>query len=196
MKTIQLPTISETFKISWNYFKQTWDLWLLGALFMIVASILQVDKSGFIAILFGMFFALEIVSGRILKFEDLAKNISLYKVWRFVIASFVLTIFVVLGLILFIIPGIYIAIRYGLIPYRYAMNEKLTLREAYEEMKKITAPILTKYFVLNIGLGLIYIFGIVITLGIGLFVFVPMSMLSTAYIYKVIFGWTERKELE
>jgi hypothetical protein len=197
MTTIHLPTISKTLKISWAVYKNTWDMWLLGALLMIVASIFGLDKSGFISILFGMFFALGLLSGKFSNFHDLAKNISLYKLWRFSISLLVLTFFVLLGLVLFILPGIYIAIRYGLVPYRYAMNESMSLKDAYHEMKKVTKPILTKYFVLNIGLCLFFFFAIVLTLGLGLVVFAPMSMISTAYLYKIIFDQVDsKKELE
>jgi uncharacterized membrane protein len=196
MTTIKLPTVSQTLKTSWDLYKQTWDMWILGALAALVASFF-IDASFFIATLFGMLFALHLLHGKNIHFFDLMKEISLYKIFRFSIASIVFGLFMILGFILLIIPGIYIAIRYGYFPFRYAMREDMTMEDVYYEIKGITKKVLTKYFVLNVLTALILIFITVLTLGIGLVVTAPLGIISSAYIYNVLFGHVHgKKELE
>jgi hypothetical protein len=195
MTTIKLPTISKALTTSWDLYKQTWDLWLIGALAAIAGSMF-VDKSFFIATLFGIFYALHLLHGKNINFYDLMKEISLYQIFRFTIANIVLGFFMTLGLICFIIPGIYIAIRYGYFPLRYAMKEDMTMEEVYYEIKGITKKVLTKYFVLNIGLFLILLVISILTLGIGLVATAPIGIISSAYIYNFIFGQVDHKNID
>jgi hypothetical protein len=186
MTHIKLPTIANTLEVSWAIYKKTWDLWIIGIFVAVVASMF-VDKSFFIATLFGMFFGLGLLNGRFTSFIDLMKNISLNQIFRFSIASLVFGLFMMFGLLLFILPGIYIAVRYGYIPFRYATNEDKTLEETYHEVKKVTKNILTKYFILNLGLGIILLIATLATFGLGIFITAPLGMISSAYIYKSIF---------
>lgn len=102
--------------------------------------------------------------------------------FRYVIAAVFYGLMVVFGLILLIVPGIYFALRYQF--YAYALVDKQA--DIFESFK-ISASLtegeklaLLRFFLI---LVLINIAGALVFL-VGLFVTMPLSMLSYAYVYR------------
>lgn len=100
------------------------------------------------------------------------------------ITSWILT---VVGLILFVIPGIYLNIAYGLAIWILIDNPELSFWNALEASRKAITQHWFKFFFLTVILVLIGCIA-AIPLGIGLFWAIPLYLLSMAIVYERIFG--------
>ncbi len=109
---------------------------------------------------------------------------------RYTLVYFVYGFLVVLGLILFIIPGIYLAIRFSFAPI-LSLDKNLSLGEAFAESTKITEGIkwgILKYNITMILLAVGAFAAGIICLIIGiipaLFIFSGVAGISYAYLYR------------
>ena len=106
-----------------------------------------------------------------------------FKVWiNLIILNLLQSIFVVVGLILLIIPGVYLSVGYAFsIPI--LIDKKTAILQALEMSRKTVHPIWFKMFGFFLLLGLINIGGL-IAMAIGLLVTVPTCIyaISSAYI--------------
>lgn len=132
------------------------------ALISIISSILSMVVSiGWISIL------IKLTSGKKAQLEDLWGSVD--RVIPYFIASIAMVIVVLVGLLLFIIPGFYFAIKYMFVPY-LIIDKKLSVGDAFSKSSQMTDGIKWQLvafwfatFVLNI-LGLLaFIVGVVIT---------------------------------
>jgi hypothetical protein len=89
---------------------------------------------------------------------------------------------VVIGTILFIIPGIYIAVRFKFFPYVVIENENASLKDLIKMTYKLSAGHFWILFfflilatILNILGGLAFVIGLVVT--------VPVTVFASAYMY-------------
>lgn len=102
--------------------------------------------------------------------------------WRVLCASLLLAVIVIAGFLLFIIPGIYLALRYQFV-FASIIDKDLTISEAMAESSKITKGNIWKL----LGFGFVEL-GVIIlgmlALGIGVFVAIPVVWLANIYIYK------------
>lgn len=86
------------------------------------------------------------------------------------------------GIILLVIPGIIWSIKFRYFSY-FMVDRGLGPIDALRESAKITRGVKWKLFFLGIVLGLINLAG-ALTLGIGLFVTTPLSMMAETYAYR------------
>lgn len=101
---------------------------------------------------------------------------------RLFFASFLYALLVLLGLILLIVPGIYLSIRYSQIQY-FIVDQDMGISDAFRASFMVTDKTvidLFKYFLLIILFGILTIF----TLFLGLFVLMPVIWITGAYIYR------------
>lgn len=101
---------------------------------------------------------------------------------RLFFASFLYALLVLLGLILLIVPGIYLSIRYSQIQY-FIVDQDMGISDAFRASFMVTDKSvidLFKYFLLIILFGILTIF----TLFLGLFVLMPVIWITGAYIYR------------
>lgn len=109
-------------------------------------------------------------------FKNWAKSLGLL-IWQ--------ELFIFLWALLLIIPGIIKAYSYSMSMYVLADNPDIGIREAMNESKRITKGYKMDLFVLQlsfIGWGLL----VPLTLGIGLFWFIPYVQVTQANAYKKI----------
>ena len=94
-----------------------------------------------------------------------------------------------LGFLLLILPGIYLAVAYGMaVPLK--IERGLDVWEAMETSRKTIQNQWFKVFGLNIVVFLAIIFGAMFTLGIGLIWLSPFAFLTSAVLYNRIFGYS------
>lgn len=213
MKT-QFPTISSLFNKSWPLYKQTWDIWLLGA---IVYLILAYVGGELIAATFGTFLGLYLVRGNFTNVTNLLKETSFYRLYRMFLSSLVYGLFIFLfsiipiifvmmgvgtfsenlnvglGIMFFVLaflfsfPAIYFAIRYSFFPLYYTENENIDLERAYNHVKAVTKNKFWKLFLVSfVSAVCTLLFGLV-TLGIGLFIAIPVITIMNSQLYVDLF---------
>lgn len=106
------------------------------------------------------------------------------RVWRYVGASLVYTLFVVGGLLLLVVPGIYALIRLQFFSY-IIVEENVGPIEALKKSAAITQGHVGALF-----LFLLMAFGLLVVsalpFGLGLLVSVPVSMLASVFVYRAL----------
>lgn len=111
------------------------------------------------------------------------------KVWPLTAAYLLISLLVIVGFVLLVIPGIYLAVAFSLALFPiYFSNLDIT------ESLKITRKVITKrwfsFFLFLIVLILVNVLGL-IALGIGILVSAPVTYLALYAAYKDIFGFDE-----
>jgi uncharacterized membrane protein len=103
---------------------------------------------------------------------------------RYFGATLIYALIVLVGLVLFIVPGIILAIRHGY--YGYAMvDQRLGVRASLEASATLTEGSKGKIFLLALAIAGIVVVSI-IPLGLGLIASVPMAMVSGAVVYEML----------
>ena len=89
---------------------------------------------------------------------------------------------VLIGLILLIIPGIYIALRYGFFAY-FIIDKDTKIMESFEKSANVTKGIKWQLIVFALAMLGVNILGF-LCLGIGLLFTIPVTSLSFAVLYR------------
>jgi hypothetical protein len=111
------------------------------------------------------------------------RDIVYYKpIVKYVLASIITGIVVILGLVLLIIPGVILAIRLQYTTY-LIVDKNLGPIEAIKKSWSVTRGNTWNLFFFGILLGLINILGVVCLL-VGLFITIPLGMLATTFVYR------------
>lgn len=113
-------------------------------------------------------------------FSDLFNGYPL--LLNFFVGSILYALVVFLGLILFIIPGIYFAIKYQFYSY-FIVDKKMGAIEAMKASGKITQGVKLHLIIFSFALGILNLLGM-LALGIGLLVTIPVTMLAYAHVYR------------
>lgn len=124
------------------------------------------------------------------EYEDLYSGYRNF--WNMLAGSILYALIVIGGLILFIVPGIYWAVKYWF--YRYFIVDKgMGPIDALKRSGQVTYG--AKWWVLLFALVVIgiNILG-ALACGIGLFVTVPITMVATAYVYRQMLSTERRTE--
>jgi uncharacterized membrane protein len=101
---------------------------------------------------------------------------------NYVIATILVGIIVMIGMLFFIIPGIFLGIRLQM--YTWAIVDKqVGPLEALQLSWDITRGSVWNLILFGLLLGLVNILGL-LALGIGMVVTGPLSMLATGYVYR------------
>jgi uncharacterized membrane protein len=144
-------------------------------LMRIVSSFLQVVMSmGLIRI------SLRFVDNQQAGTNDLFSCFHLF--FRYLFASIIFAVFVLLGLALLIVPGIILALKFQFYDY-FIIDKELGIMESLERSGKITEGALWELFRFAITLIGINILG-ALCFGVGLLVTIPTSMLAMAHVYR------------
>ena len=97
-------------------------------------------------------------------------------------------ILVVLGMFLFLLPGIYLLISYSLaLPLK--AERGLGIWDCLETSRKAITTAWFKFFAFNVSLGLLVLIGSALSLGIGLIWLIPFWALSIGILYRQVFGY-------
>lgn len=194
-------SIKEALSVGWGKTKQNFWLWVAILITMAVVNMVmgwlddQVDN-GFLSMLLGIVgyvsqlvlelgvvsIALKLLADQAAKYTDL---FALYaQVPQFLLATILGGIMTVVGLIVFIIPGIYIAVRLSQTAFLIA-DWKLSGIEALKKSWEITRGHTLQLFFLILVVSVLNIIGAVLFL-VGLFVTIPVTTLAMAYVYRKI----------
>jgi len=118
------------------------------------------------------------------KLDDLLSSFHL--VLGYFAAALVYFIIVVAGLLLFVVPGVIWSIKYSMFPY-FIVDQQMGPIEAIKASGKATSGAKWQLFLFGSLLMLVNLGGL-LALGIGLFVSIPVAMLSYAYVYRQLAG--------
>lgn len=141
----------------------------------IVSFVVQIIISiGFIKIF------LYIFDGKEAVVKDLFRHYKLF--WKYLFVSLLYGFIVLLGLIVLILPGIYLAIRYSLASV-LIIDRDISVMQAFSESARLTHNTRWKILGLMIVLALVNLLGLLL-LGIGLFVTIPITTLAFIFVYR------------
>jgi uncharacterized membrane protein len=161
-----ISAISSVFQIQKNP--------LLSLVFSLIKIIVGLSISiGFIGI------ALDFVDGKKPKVFDVFQTKSIV---NYFVVSMVTSIATLVGLILFIIPGIIIAIKLQLATY-LVVDKNMGISDSLNKSWEMTKGVKLNLFLFGFLLALINLLG-VLCLVVGLIVTVPLTMVATAYVYR------------
>ncbi len=128
--------------------------------------------------------AFKLIKNQETSFGDLFKGFQYFI--PLVLASLLSGIFIILGMALLIIPGIYLAIAYSFVN-QLIIDRNLGFWQAMETSRKIITKQWFSFLGLVLILSLINIVGL-IPVGLGLFVTVPLTICTLAVAYDDIVG--------
>lgn len=196
-------SIGECFAVGWQRFKEhaglfvgiaflAWGAGMLGSI-LVDTTYRYIEPSRSLLDLltslvsYWLYFGMTIVGFRALDRQPTGLGDLLVLDWRFVryiVATLLYCLIVVLGLICFIIPGVYLAIRYGLVWYAITDGHK-TLGEAFRESALLTRGVKWHLFLFAlVSLGVL-ILGM-LAFGFGVLVATPVSLLASLHLYRVL----------
>lgn len=149
------------------------------ALNFIINLFISAMMAGFIAL------AIKHLNGQPIVFKDDFFSVSTI-LNVLVIAAFLTNLFTIIGIILLLIPGIYLSIAYCLTYWIIVDNPGIGAWQAMETSRKIVTKHWFKFFLLMFLLVCICFLS-AIPLGIGIFWTFPLMILSIGTVYKKIF---------
>lgn len=201
-------SIKEIIGTSWRLFTNHWGV-LLGTLLIVMllngafsfaTEVVGDDSPGGVVITLcsiavsivvqlGMYrMWLDLTRGKEVRVEQLFSEYLLSP--RYLGASIAYFIMIFVGFLLFIIPGIYLSIKYGY--YGYAMvDRRLSITDSFKLSAQITEGY--KWQLLLLGLayaGLVIVS--IIPLGLGLLATIPMAMIGGAITYITLLSLSEQ----
>lgn len=147
---------------------------LQGILAMIAITIVSVVVgAGFVVIL------LKIAKGEHAVYRDIVPPARL--VWNYFVVSAFSGLITVLGLILLIVPGVYLFLRYSMV--RFAIIDGAGIQESFRISARMTEGIKWRLLGLILVFVLINIAGALFLL-IGLLITIPVTMIGFAHVYQ------------
>lgn len=141
--------------------------------------------AGFIIVVFMLF------KGQEVRFSDFFKGFNYFL--PLVLASIVMSILIALGMILLILPGIYLMVSYMFVSL-LIVDYHMEFWQAMETSRRIVTKNWFPLFVFALLLAVINMLG-TLALGIGLLVTIPVSVCAVCVAYRDIVGLHEAGEL-
>lgn len=126
---------------------------------------------------------LDLVDEKPSRLADLFSQTNLF--WKFLWASIIYGIIVVIGFILLIIPGIYLSLKYGFFGYILVDRPELSAGDVLKESARLTDGIKWNLFWFSVALIGINILGLM-ALGIGLLYTIPVSIMAYTALYRAL----------
>jgi hypothetical protein len=122
-----------------------------------------------------------------IKAEELFLQYPLFL--KYLLARILYQLFILLGLILFIVPGIIWGIEYSFFGH-LIIDKKLNTLDALKKSSEITKGIKLELLLFFFILGAINLVGFVL-FGVGLFVTIPTTSIATVFVYRKILSTKE-----
>ena len=209
---------SESLRKSWSVFKKNWQILIYAILIpflfdSIVSSLFKIDtsKKNFFLLypanvlisfmitryLVSNFFEigklkiyLDSLDGKLPRYSELFSVKGNYT--QFLIASILLGLCVLGGLIFFVIPGIYILLTYSFAPI-LILDKKISIGDAFETSKKMTDGRKMEILLFSSGCAIFALSG-VIALLVGIVVTFIVANLAFVDLYRVLLKDSELNE--
>lgn len=125
---------------------------------------------------------LSFVEDKIPQLSDLFSLFDVKMLWRYFAASALYGLVVLLGFLMLIIPGIYIATKYVFYIY-FIVDKEAGVFESFSKSGEITKDRIWELFLFEALLFVIGLLGI-LAFGVGLFVALPVVGIAIAYVYR------------
>jgi len=119
-----------------------------------------------------------------LEYKDLFTHYKYF--WRFLGATILRSLIIFIGLILLVVPGIYLSIKFRFVTY-LILDKDMGIIEAFKESAKITKGVKWSLLGLEFCSNVIIVLGILALL-IGVFAAFPIVMVGRAHAYRVLEG--------
>lgn len=117
------------------------------------------------------------------KFVEVADMFNNFKIFlSYFVASFLYGIAIFLGLLLLVLPGIFIAIRFQFYPY-FIIEENVSSFEALQKSYNLSQNLTLELFLLGIVVVALNAVGALL-LGIGVIFTYPLTTMAVAVVYK------------
>lgn len=116
------------------------------------------------------------------KWAILASEFDFNRVFTYFLLLFRYGLIVLGGLLLFIVPGIYWAIKYAFAPYFY-IEKNLSISESFRLSAQVTEGVKLKLIGFGVVVWVMMLVG-ALALFVGLLIVLPVTMLAGVYIYK------------
>ncbi len=183
-------TYKELLTFGWNTFKQhAWFLVALTFLYFLISFIVA-DISvirDIVSMLMSIALtavALVLVDGHSSRYSDLLAPFKTYKVTlHYFLASILYMLIVLVGLILLILPGVYLLVRLQFFAYLLVEHENMGVIESLKKSMEMTKGKFWSLFGFGLVFILINIAGF-IALGVGLFITIPVTCIAYARLYR------------
>lgn len=127
---------------------------------------------------------LKFADSQIPSLSDLYFHTNWRTLLNYFIASILYNLMVVAGIILLIVPGIYLSIRFQYYGY-LIVDKNLGPIEALNQSSHLTSGVKWQLFLFGLILGLINLAGL-LALVVGLFVTIPSTMVAGAYVFRLL----------
>jgi len=158
-----------------------------------ISSAFQIDKNPLLSLVFSLIkiivglsisigltrISLDFIDGKKPKVFDVFQTKSIVNYFVVSVAKSLATL---VGLILFIIPGIIIALKLQFATY-LVVDKNMGISDSLNKSWEMTKGVKWNLFLFGLLLGLINVLGIICLL-VGLIVTVPLTMIATAYVYR------------
>ena len=183
---------SEAIKFGWSTATGNLGLFFLAVLTMLIIQMMPVLLTqSFVVMIVGTLLGMVVTMGIMrmcLRFvdDDRGELVDLFATFplliNYVFATIVVGIIVTIGMLFFVIPGIFLGIRLQM--YAWAIVDKqIGPIEALSQSWEMTRGSAWNLFLLSLLLGLVNILGM-LALGIGMLVTGPLAMVATGYAYR------------
>ncbi len=128
-----------------------------------------------------IYIVLALVDGKKASIGEIFSQSHLF--WRYLWASIVYGFAVAVGFILLIVPGVYMALKYGLYRYVIVDRPELSAMDALKESARLTDGIKWDLLIFSFALVGINLLGL-LALGIGLLYTIPVSAMAYVALYR------------
>ncbi len=199
MATKPTFSISDTLNEAWQLFKKNWmTLLALGFVTFIISVIINViarsagRNGGAILLIQVAAFVvntiislgwirvlLKIARGQTAGVEDFQSGMPYF--WNYLLGNILYSLIVVVGFILFIIPGIIWSVQYHFIPYLIA-DKGVGPMQAMRMSSQMTKDLKFKIWLFFLTMGLVAIGGLIVFV-VGLLIAIPVISIATALLY-------------
>ena len=194
-------SISEALSIGWEKVKANFLFFVLlmivslvgPNLLYLIKGMLQLDSAFYnfvfsvtswvLSIIIGMGVLkiyLKVVDGQSYKLEDILSTTHLWL--KYLLGSLLYGAIVMIGLLLLIVPGIILAVKYQYLMY-LVIDEELGPLEALGKSGRITNGNKFNLFIWGLVMALVNVVG-ALAFFVGLFVTIPLTSIASAYIYR------------
>ena len=176
---------------SWTRFKENSLFWIAVTLFVaaLILSVIIMPSAGLLTLLSCYFSAaitlmsIKYMRGEVVSFNDLLA-INSIKFLHYLATSLLTSVFTLLGLNLFILPGLYIMVRLMFAQY-LIVDKDISFDQAIAKSWHLTKGIEFNLLAFIFAMFSIVVMGF-LSLFVGLVIAIPITQLSTASLYLVI----------
>ncbi len=104
--------------------------------------------------------------------------------WRYLVTSIVAGVLIMIGFVLFVVPGVILALAWSFALY-LTIERKIWTMDALMESARITRGSRVKLFLFGLALAAVNLVGTLLLL-VGLFVSVPVTLLASVHVYRAL----------